>query len=302
MSRFFKIKEGYVMRVSDHRALFMGIMILSFIISIGALTFRGVNYGIDFKGGLSVEAQVPDNTDLETLRGKLNDAKIGAFSLQEFGNKNTVLIKMELKGEDKEGAEIVNKMKSALGDDIVYRNIENVGPKVGNDLKNDSILAVIFALIAILIYIWFRFDWQFGVCGVIALVHDCVALMGFYAIFHNFDFNIASVCAILMTAGYSINDTVVIFDRINENIRAGKGKVLTTLIDTSVTETLTRTVLTSFTTLLALACLCVFGGDVIFAYAFPMFIGISIGTFSSIFISAPLLMYTNYQIPTNQEV
>ena len=302
MSRFFKIKEGYVMRVSDHKVLFIGIMILSFIISIGALAVRGVNYGIDFKGGLSVEAQVPDNTNLEDMRSKLNDAHIGAFSLQEFGNKNTVLIKMELKGNDKEGSEIVNKMKIALGNDIVYRNIENVGPKVGNDLKNDSILAVIFALIAILIYIWFRFDWQFGVCGVIALIHDCVALMGFYAIFHNFDFNIASVCAILMTAGYSINDTVVIFDRINENIRAGKGRILSNLIDVSITETLTRTVLTSFTTLLALACLCIFGRDVIFAYAFPMFIGISVGTFSSIFISAPLLMYTNYKIPTKQEI
>lgn len=296
MSRFFKIKPDFAMHVAQHKGLLLGVMIASLMISLGALFFRGVNYGIDFKGGLSIEAQIPDNTDYNDLRTKIKSAEVGDFSLQEFGNKNTVLIKVESLSNDQAGAKIVNKLKTTLGNDIIYRNIENVGPKVGDGLKHDSMLAVIFALLAILLYIWVRFDWQFGLCGVIALVHDCVALLGFFAIFHSFDFNMAAVVAILMTAGYSINDTVVIFDRINENIKTGKYTSRENLIDLSITETLSRTLLTSFTTILALICLCVFGGDVIFDYSFPMLIGISVGTFSSIFISAPLLLYTNFSI------
>ncbi len=296
MSRFFKIKPDFAMHVAQHKGLLLGVMIASLMISLGALFFRGVNYGIDFKGGLSIEAQIPDNTDYNDLRTKIKSAEVGDFSLQEFGNKNTVLIKVESLSDDQAGAKIVNKLKTTLGNDIIYRNIENVGPKVGDGLKHDSMLAVIFALLAILLYIWVRFDWQFGLCGVIALVHDCVALLGFFAIFHSFDFNMAAVVAILMTAGYSINDTVVIFDRINENIKTGKYTSRENLIDLSITETLSRTLLTSFTTILALICLCVFGGDVIFDYSFPMLIGISVGTFSSIFISAPLLLYTNFSI------
>lgn len=296
MSRFFKIKPDFVMHVAQHKGLLLMIMIASLMISLGALFFRGVNYGIDFKGGLSIEAQIPDNTDYNDLRAKIKLAEVGDFSLQEFGNKNTVLIKVESLSDDQAGTKIVSKLKTTLGNDIIYRNIENVGPKVGDGLKHDSMLAVIFALLAILLYIWVRFDWQFGLCGVIALVHDCVALLGFFAIFHNFDFNMAAVVAILMTAGYSINDTVVIFDRINENIKTGKYTSREDLIDLSITETLSRTLLTSFTTILALICLCVFGGDVIFDYSFPMLIGISVGTFSSIFISAPLLLYTNFSI------
>lgn len=296
MSRFFKIKPDFVMHVAEHKGLLLMIMIASLMISLGALFVRGVNYGIDFKGGLLIEAQIPDNTDYNNLRAKIKSAEVGDFSLQEFGNKNTVLIKVESLNDDQAGASIVNKLKTTLGSDIVYRNIENVGPKVGDGLKHDSMLAVIFALLAILLYIWVRFDWQFGLCGVIALVHDCVALLGFFAIFHSFEFNMAAVVAILMTAGYSINDTVVIFDRINENIKTGKYTSREELIDLSITETLSRTLLTSFTTILALICLCIFGGDVIFDYSFPMLVGISVGTFSSIFISAPLLLYTNFSI------
>ena len=296
MSRFFKIKPDFVMHVAEYKGLLLMIMIASLMISLGALFVRGVNYGIDFKGGLLIEAQIPDNTDYNNLRAKIKSAEVGDFSLQEFGNKNTVLIKVESLNDDQAGASIVNKLKTTLGSDIVYRNIENVGPKVGDGLKHDSMLAVIFALLAILLYIWVRFDWQFGLCGVIALVHDCVALLGFFAIFHSFEFNMAAVVAILMTAGYSINDTVVIFDRINENIKTGKYTSREELIDLSITETLSRTLLTSFTTILALICLCIFGGDVIFDYSFPMLVGISVGTFSSIFISAPLLLYTNFSI------
>lgn len=290
MSRVLKIKSDIYLRVVENKAKFFAVTLLATIIALGFLFFRGLNYGIDFKGGLNVEIQTMDgDADIAALRSKLNDAGIVGASLQEFGSKNNVLIKMEAMQNDTDGSLVLQKLKDALGPNVKYRNIESVGPKVGKQLQHESAIAVFFALLAILLYIWIRMDWQFGLCGVIALIHDCIIVLGFFAIFHSFEFNIASVCAILMTAGYSINDTVVIFDRMNENIRYQKFKDLTDLINRSISETLTRTILTSGTTIMALLCLCIFGGDVISSYATPMLIGIVTGTFSSIFIASPLL-------------
>lgn len=296
MSRIFKIKNDLCLNVIQNKMKFFIISLLLTVVSIACLSIRGLNYGIDFKGGINLQIQTSGDADLADLRAKLKSAEIGDFSLQEFGAKDSVLIKMENLSSDSQGNEIIKKVKDALGPSVNYRNIENVGPKIGKELKEDSTIAVCLALAMILLWIWIRFDWQFGVCGVIALLHDCIAVLGFFAIFHNFEFNIAAVVAILTTAGYSINDSVVIFDRINENITLQKYNNLTDLINGSISETLSRTLLTSVTTLIALLCLCLFGGDVISSYATPMFVGIAIGTFSSIFVSAPLLTYTNVKI------
>lgn len=303
MSRVLKMKSDIYLRVVENKAKFFALTLCATIVALFFLFYRGLNYGIDFRGGLNVEIQTLDgDADIAALRSKLNDAGIIGASLQEFGSKSNVLIKMEAMQNDTDGSLVLQKLKNALGPNVKYRNIESVGPKVGKQLQNESMIAVFFALLAILLYIWVRMDWQFGLCGVIALIHDCIIVLGFFAIFHGFEFNIASVCAILMTAGYSINDTVVIFDRMNENIRYQKFKDLTDLINKSISETLTRTILTSGTTIMALLCLCIFGGDVISSYATPMLVGIVTGTFSSIFIASPLLTLVGINLNKPQEV
>lgn len=271
--------------------LFSAFMIL---LSIGAFIINGLNFGIDFRGGFLMEIRTQQEANLGELRESLTKLDIGEIYLQEFGSKHDVLIRIpSSKGETQASQNAsIEKVKQVLGDSIEYRKLEKIGPKVGAELVNNAMIAVIVSLMAILIYIWMRFEWQFAICGVIALAHDCIVLLGLYSLVHYFEFSANSIVALLMTACYSIHDTVVIFDRIRENMAVHRTSTLVELLNMSMNETLSRSVLTSVTTVLSLFALCFFGGKVIFDFCFPILFGLMFGTFSSICLAAPLLLFT----------
>ncbi len=284
--------------------------ILSMIIVVASISVtaqRGLNMGIDFTGGTMIEVRTPVIPQLDVLRTNLNDLGLGSVSIQEFGSPDDLLIRLpdQPKPADwnkDEGDEDPNTIAIELvqetlsesfeGQVLDYRRVEFVGPQVGEELKKQGLYAVIFSLLGILTYIWFRFEWQFGIAAVIALAHDAIATIGLFAI-TQLEFNLSTVAAILMIAGYSINDTVVVFDRIRENLRKYKKKPLPELFNYSVNQTLSRTLMTSVTTLLALIALYVFGGEVIRGFVYALIFGIGIGTYSSIFVAAPVLLLMN---------
>jgi len=271
--------------------------ILITIASIFAFAFNGLNFGVDFRGGFVMEIRTQEKADLGALREKLNDLHIGEVSLQEFGSNRDVMIRMPSSGESqKEQNVALEKVKAALGDGVEYRKIEKIGPKIGKELVHDAILAVVISLLAILVYLWFRFEWQFAICGVIALAHDCIVLMGLYSVCHYFEFSANAIVALLMTACYSIHDTVVVFDRVREDMVAYRILTVAELLNKAINETLSRTVLTSLTTVLSLLVLCIFGGKVIFDFCFPIMCGLAFGTFSSICLAAPLLLFTGIRV------
>ena len=283
---------------------FVGYRLVTFmiaaIISIGTIStmmVKGINYGIDFEGGYIVEVRTPEKPDVTTLRDRLNQLNLGEASIQNFGGERDLLIRVERKtqeGASEEAAQekAINAIKSVVGETADYRRIETVGPKVGSELISNSLKAVGFALLAMLLYIAIRFEWQFAVCGIVALAHDTIAVLGIFSVLP-FEFNETAIIAILITAGYSINDTIVIFDRIRENIRKYRKMELADLINKSVNETLSRTILTASTTLIALLALYFWGGKVISSFSLPIIIGILVGSFSSICLAAPLLLYLN---------
>jgi preprotein translocase subunit SecF len=254
--------------------------------------FKGLNYGIDFKGGYIFEVRMPSTPDITDLRSRLNDCGLGEVAIQEFGTKEDLMIKLEKSEEGSEQASAIKQIRDTLGDGVIYKRIETVGPKVGEELVSNAIKAVSFALIAMLLYIAIRFEWQFGICAIAALFHDCALIFGMFSIFP-LEFSETSITAILLTASYSINDTVVIFDRIRENLHRHSKMALNELINLSLNETLSRTALTAVTTLLAVLALYLFGGKVIASFALPIMVGIIVGTFSSIFVASPLLMFLN---------
>ncbi len=277
---------------------FMGFRFVTFIIagiitvaSLAGLLTKGLNYGVDFRGGFILEVRMPQTPDVSQLRDKLSALHLGEVILQQFGNERDILIKVERQeGDDTAQDNAIEKIKTALGEGVDYRKIETVGPKVGGELVQNGLKAVAFALIAMLVYIAVRFEWQFALCAILALAHDCVAILGLFSLFP-FEFNETAIIAILITAGYSINDTIVIFDRIRENLTRFKKHSLSEIINKSLNETLSRTTLTATTTLLALTALYIFGGKVISTFSLPIIIGIVIGSFSSICLAAPLLSY-----------
>jgi preprotein translocase SecF subunit len=254
--------------------------------------FKGLNYGIDFKGGYIFEVEMPDIPDVTDLRTRLNEANLGEVAIQEFGANGNLMVKLEKSEEGSDQAIAITKVRNILGKGVIYKRIETVGPKVGEELVSNAIKAVAFALIAMLLYIAIRFEWQFGVCAVAALFHDCAIIFGMFSIFP-LEFSETSITAILLTASYSINDTVVIFDRIRENLRRYKKMALGELINLSLNETLSRTSLTATTTLLAVLALYLLGGKVIASFALPIMVGIVVGTFSSVCVASPLLMFLN---------
>jgi preprotein translocase SecF subunit len=268
-----------------------GILIAIAVICLGSIFLHGFNYGIDFKGGLLMEIRTPQATDVAKLRSDLAGIVHGEVTIQEFGSPNDVLIRVERQpGGEKEQLEALAKIKEKLGTNIDYRQVVTVGPKVSEDLVRNGIYAVFWSLVAMLGYIWFRFEWQFGVCSVITLAHDALIVLGLFALFQ-LEFNETAIIAVLITVTYSINDTVVIYDRIRENLRKYKKMALRDLINKSINETLSRTILTSTTTLLSLFGLYFFGGPVIAAFSLPIIVGIGAGTISSITVSAPLLLH-----------
>ncbi len=278
--------------VSKKNVIF-GVLIAIALLCLGSIFIQGFNYGIDFKGGLLLEVRTIGATDIGKLRSDLSNGVVhGEVTLQEFGAPNDILIRVERQpGGDAAQLAALDKIKEKLGTSVEYRKVETVGPKVSSDLIRNGIYAVCWALVAMLVYIWFRFEWQFGVCSFITLAHDALMVLGLFSLLQ-LEFNETTIIAVLITVTYSINDTVVIYDRVRENLRKFKKMPLGELINRSINETLSRTILTSTTMLLSLLGLYFFGGPVIAAFSLPIIVGITAGTISSITVSAPLLLHT----------
>jgi len=278
--------------VVGKKNIIFAILVAVAVFCLGSIFIQGFNYGIDFKGGLLLEIRTPEPADVAKLRSDLSDVVKGEVTLQEFGSPNDILIRVERQpGGDEEQLAALSHIKDRLGTSVDYRRVETVGPKVSADLIRNGIYAVLWALVAMLVYIWFRFEWQFGVCSFITLAHDALIVLGLFSFFQ-LEFNETTIIAVLITVTYSINDTVVIYDRIRENLRKFKKLPLSELINQSINETFSRTILTSTTTLLSLLGLYFFGGPVIAAFSLPIIVGITAGTISSITVSAPLLLHT----------
>jgi preprotein translocase subunit SecF len=274
-----------------HKAGF-ALSILLTVVSVGSFFGFGLNYGIDFVGGVLIEARSTNGpANLADMREKIDALHLGENSLQGFGSPNDVLIRLSRQpGGDAAQEKVNNAVRQALGANIEFRRVEVVGPKVGEELIRAGVLATVLALLAIAAYVWFRFEWQFGVGAMISTLHDVITTIGIFAVFQ-LEFNLTTLAAILTVAGYSINDTVVIYDRVRETMRKYKTMDLKTLINLSLNETLSRTILTVTTTALAVLSLLIFGGEVLRSFSIAMLWGIGIGTFSSLFIAAPLLYY-----------
>jgi preprotein translocase SecF subunit len=265
--------------------------------SVVSLVYPGLNFGIDFQGGILMEVRTPGPADLASMRSNLNELGLGEVALQEFGAETDVLIRIA-RQEGDEAAQLVavtavqNALDELIGEGISYRRTEFVGPKVSEELLQAGVMAISLALVAVLFYIWFRFEWQYGVGAIIALVHDVVLTLGLFAV-AGFEVNLTTVAAVLTIVGYSLNDTVVIFDRVRENLRRYRSMAIPDLLDTSLNETLARTLMTSLTTLLALFSLYFFGGEVIKGFTFAMIWGVVVGTYSTVFIATPILLALN---------
>ena len=275
------------------RKMFMAFSALLVAASVFMFLSKGLNYGIDFKGGIMLEVRTEKAANIAEMRTTLGDLGLGEVSLQEFGQPTDVLIRIQRQdGGEKAQQEAVNTIKAALGSSVEYRRTEFVGPKVSDELFWDGLTAVGLAILAILIYIWFRFEWQFGLGAVVALSHDVITTIGIFALM-GFEFNLSTVAAVLTIAGYSINDTVVVFDRVRENLRKYKKMPFPELLNNSINQTLSRTVITSVTTMLALLALYLLGGEVIRDFSFAMIWGVLIGTYSSICLAVPILLNLN---------
>jgi len=264
------------------------------VASLALFLVKGLNYGIDFRGGILIEVGTPEPANLSQIRGTLGALELGDVAIQEFGAPTDVLIRVERQEGDATAQQVaVDLVKEALsneiGGDISYRRVEFVGPKVSGELIQAGTLAVVLAVIAMLIYIWFRFEWQFSVGAVIALVHDVALTIGLFSI-TGLEFNLSIIAAILTIVGYSMNDTVVVYDRVRENLRKYRRMELSELLNLSINDTLSRTTMTSLTTLLALLSLFFFGGEVIRGFTAAMIWGVLVGTYSSIFVAAPFLL------------
>jgi len=275
------------------RKIFLTMSALAVAASLALVFVKGMTFGIDFQGGILIEVRMPQAANLSQMRGQLGALGLGEVSLQEFGNPADVLIRIGAQDGDAAAQQAaVAAVKDALGAGVDYRRVEFVGPKVSSELLLDGVLAVVVAIIAMLIYIWLRFEWQFGLGAVMALTHDVFLTLGVFSLL-GLEFNLSTVAAVLTIAGYSINDTVVVFDRIREDLRKYKTKPVPDLLNDSINATLSRTLMTSLTTLVALLALFFLGGEVIRDFSFAMIFGIVVGTYSSICVASPLLLYTN---------
>ena len=261
------------------------------VASVALFASTGLNYGIDFRGGVMIDIGTEGEADIGALRSQIGALGLGDVQIQRFGEPDNVLIRVEEQAADEDEADmdVVTQIRSVLGEEVEYRRVEVVGPKVSGELIRSGTLAILGAMALVLVYIWFRFEWQFSVGAVLALVHDVVATIGVFSALR-LEFNLSIIAAILTIVGYSLNDTVVIYDRVRENLRKYKKMPLEELLDLSVNQTLSRTLITSVTTLLALVSLYIFGGEVIRGFVFAMIWGVFVGTYSSVFIAAPLLL------------
>ncbi len=267
--------------------------LLIFIISILFILFKGLNYGVDFKGGTLIELRT-DNKDINIseIRSSLNSMNLGDVNVKEFGREGDYLIKVEqtTRNNSKLISEIKKTLINNLNAEINFRRVETVGPKVSSELLQSGIIAISLSLIAMLFYIWIRFEWQFSVGSIVALFHDVIITIGIFSIL-SLEVNLSIIAAVLTIVGYSMNDTVVIFDRIRENLNKHTRLNISETANLSINETLSRTIITSLTTLLALLSIYILGGEILRGFSFAMILGVLIGTYSSIFVAAPVLKF-----------
>ena len=268
------------------------ISITVFIISILFILFKGLNYGIDFKGGTLIELRTDTSTKASSIRNSLNSMNLGDINVKKFGKDGDYLIKVEQKNIKNSDLipSIKKTLKNNLNSEIDFRRVENVGPKVSAELLESSIIAISLALAAMLFYIWVRFEWQFSVGSIIALLHDVVITLGLFSLL-SLEINLSIIAAVLTIVGYSMNDTVVIYDRIRENLLKYSKISISDVSNLSINETLARTIITSVTTLLALLSIYILGGEILRGFSFAMILGVIIGTYSSIFVASPILKF-----------
>jgi preprotein translocase subunit SecF len=268
--------------------------IISFILmlsSILLLSIKGLNFGVDFKGGTLIELRTTDNEiNVTTLRKSFNKMNLGDVNVKKFGKDNDYLIKFEKKDIEPNTIEKIKiDLTNLIGDTFNFRRVENVGPKVSSELLKSGMIAILVSLAAMLFYIWIRFEWQFSLGAILALFHDIIITLGFFSLF-SLEINLSIVAAVLTIVGYSMNDTVVIFDRVRENLRKFSDIKIYELTNISINETLSRTIITSVTTLLALLSIYIFGGEILKGFSLAMILGVIFGTYSSIYIANPVLV------------
>ena len=273
---FLKYKKFFIL-VSAFLVFFSFILIFS----------KGLNLGVDFKGGTTIEIRLEKKMDIEKIRNSLSKSKINNFSVKEFGTANDLLIYTD---NSISPNDIKNILEKDLKEKITIRKIETVGPKVGSELIKSAIYSVLLCLISIFLYLWFRFEWQFSLGGIVALFHDLIITVGVFALL-GLQFDLSIIAALLTILGYSINDTVIIYDRIRENLKKDSSSELSILVNESLNNTLSRTLKTSGTTLLSIVAVLIFGGEVLRGFAFAITFGIIIGTYSSIYIASPIVMF-----------
>ena len=274
-----------------YRKLAYALSAVLFAASIASVAVRGFNYGIDFSGGVLIEVKSKTGpVDVDKVRSELDTLKLDELNLQSFGDaQDELMIRAQANNADEESQRVaVKQIKEMLDNDFTFERIESVGPQVGDELKLSGVLASVFAMLAISMYIWFRFEWKFAVGALVGLFHDLLITVGLVSIFH-LDFSLTTIAAILTLAGYSVNDTVVTYDRVRENLQKYKKMSQYDLLNKSINDIFSRTILTGVTTFLASVALLVFGGDALRSFAFVITTGIIIGTFSSIFICVPVI-------------
>ena len=284
---------GYF-KISNLSSLFL------VLVSLILIFFKGLNFGIDFKGGTLIELRVDSKIiGIADIRSSFSNINLGDLNVKQFGKEGDYLIKFEKKNfDDKNNIKTIKEnVKNKLQTDVNFRRVENVGPKVSAELLNSGLLAIALALGAMLFYIWVRFEWQFSVGSILAIFHDVLITIGLFS-FLSLEINLSIVAAVLTIVGYSMNDTVVIYDRIRENLSKFSSSKIEEITNTSINETLSRTIITSLTTLLALVSIFVLGGEILRGFALAMIIGVIIGTYSSIFVASPILKYLNVSYKT----
>jgi preprotein translocase SecF subunit len=273
------------------RKVFLVISATLIVGSILLVLFKGLNFGIDFRGGILMDIKTAGPADLASMRQSLSNLGLGEVGLQEFGDRENVLIRLQRQpGGEAAQQEAISKVRDALGPSVEYRRVEQVGPQVSNELLRLGMLATALSLLGIIVYIWFRFEWQFAIGATIAELHDVITTLGLFALL-GLDFNLTSVAALLTIAGYSINDTVVVYDRVRENLRKYKTMPLDQLLDLSLNQTLSRTINTAATVVIALLALYFFGGEVLRGFSIAMLWGAFIGIYSTLGAAVPILIY-----------
>lgn len=284
----------------DTRIDFMRFHRLAFALSVAMvvgsillIAFKGLSFGVDFAGGILMEVRTQGPADLGVMRDELSDLDVGEVALQAFGTPDTVLVRLQKQeGDEKAQIAAIERVKEALGSDVEFRRTEFVGPKVGEELIRDALLASVLAMLGIMAYVWFRYEWQFAVNCIVAIFHDCITTVGLFALL-GLQFDLTIVAAVLTIAGFSVNDTVVIYDRIREELRRYKKMPIPQLINLSINRTLTRTIMTSGLAFLSVLAILLFGGEVLRGFSVAMTWGIVAGTYSTICVATPMLIYMN---------